>query len=101
MLKALPFMRVCAPKGVSGVSHERGGGSADGLMADVRIAIRRTSLCAPTECIFCPEWDCRMAALYAVCKAVIAAVFSRSNYTNSAGICYAVFGQNAPPDTVL
>ncbi|MDE6745117.1 MAG: hypothetical protein K2J72_00620 [Oscillospiraceae bacterium] len=52
--------------GLGGSSHERGGGSADGLMAAVRIAIRRTSLCTPKECIFCPEWGSREMRLAAV-----------------------------------
>lgn len=33
--------------------------AADSLMVSVRIAIRRTSLCAPTGSHFCPEWGCR------------------------------------------
>lgn len=75
------------------MSHERGGGFADGLMADVRIAIRRTSLCAPKGSHILP----RNAANAAVWQ-IIAAAFSRSNYANFAGICHAAFAaERCPP----
>ena len=88
-------------KGVSGEAPlSEVSAAADSLMADVRIAIRRTSLCTPAECCFAPTGARSAVGRFALhkCKAVIAAAFSRSNYANSAGICCAVFAaERCPP----
>lgn len=86
-------------KGVSGEAPlSEVSAAADSLMSDVRIAIRRTSLCAPTGgSHILPRMGLPRAA-FAASAAVIAAAFSQSNYANSAGICCAVFSaERCPP----
>lgn len=85
-------------KGVSGEAPlSEVSAAADSLMVSVRIAIRRTSLCAPTGSHILPRMGLPRAA-FAASAAVIAAAFSRYNYANSTGICCAVFAaERCPP----